>query len=167
MRLHRYGDPTYVPAKRGPSIDLTGQRFGHLTVQRYDQHSKRWICDCECGTTCARRTGELNRSADHSCGSTQKHRRRDNSGYTAAHDRVRADRGTAQEHRCAAPGCRNQAHHWAYDHSDPRQSVDPTCGPFSLDTSRYRALCVPCHKRVDLARLGECPGQLSLWPTAE
>ena len=35
-----------------PAIDLTGQRFGRLTVRERTTHRGRtaWVCDCDCGT---------------------------------------------------------------------------------------------------------------------
>jgi hypothetical protein len=44
--------------------DITGQRFGRLTVLRYSHSSKRgtayWVCRCDCGTEATRRADSLN-----------------------------------------------------------------------------------------------------------
>lgn len=43
-------------------IDITDQRFGRLVVVRQVQTSKpgkHWLCQCDCGNTCIRRTGAL------------------------------------------------------------------------------------------------------------
>lgn len=40
-------------ANRKRAQDLTGRRFGRLTVQRQSintGHGKRWLCECDCGT---------------------------------------------------------------------------------------------------------------------
>lgn len=57
--------------------DLTGQKFGRLTV--IEQHGfgkpnkngsrySRWLCLCECGNYCERDSGELKKRYNHSCG---------------------------------------------------------------------------------------------------
>jgi len=47
-------------------IDLTGQRFGRLTVLRRD-HGKFWECRCDCGNTCIVNRDHLGRDTN-SCG---------------------------------------------------------------------------------------------------
>jgi hypothetical protein len=74
----------------------------------------------------------------------------DQVGYTAAHDRVRRARGPASAQTCA---CGAAARHWAYTHDDPAELVAPDGVRYSGDPARYVALCVPCHKSGDLARL--------------
>lgn len=57
-------------------IDLTGQRFGRLTVVRrgedYMPHTPkvqvRWVCICDCGKECLVRTSALRRGETLSCG---------------------------------------------------------------------------------------------------
>jgi hypothetical protein len=81
-------------------------------------------------------------------------------GYGAAHERVRATRGEVSQYQCEH--CRTKpAQHWAYDHQDPEAQVEEgkrDKGPYSSDPSRYVPLCVPCHKRFDLARLKDVSG---------
>lgn len=52
-------------------IDLTGQRFGRLTVIRYD-HSEHdgvhWLCKCDCGTEKVLAGYSLRRGSTRSCG---------------------------------------------------------------------------------------------------
>lgn len=48
-------------------IDLTGQKFGHWTVLKYDKNSK-WICQCECGTIKSVNTVSLRKGTSTSCG---------------------------------------------------------------------------------------------------
>lgn len=55
----------------------------------------------------------------------------------------------ASSHQCTH--CDQRAKHWAYDHTDPAERTDPKMGPYSTDLDRYLPLCVPCHKRFDLA----------------
>jgi hypothetical protein len=75
----------------------------------------------------------------------------DAAGYHGVHDRLRAQRGAASDHSCAH--CDNQAAEWAYSHSDPDERIDARIRrPYSLDLSHYIPLCVPCHRRFDLAR---------------
>lgn len=71
-------------------------------------------------------------------------------GYGAAHERVTATRGPARQYECA---CGSRARHWAYTHDDPNEKFTPMGLPYSPDPRFYVARCVPCHKRLDLARL--------------
>ena len=52
-------------------IDLTGQRFGRLTVIRYDhsEHSgARWLCKCDCGNEKVIASYSLRSGKTRSCG---------------------------------------------------------------------------------------------------
>ena len=54
------------------TIDLTGMKFGRLTVIEFshqDKHKKRhWLCKCECGTIKTVQTGHLRGGKTTSCG---------------------------------------------------------------------------------------------------
>lgn len=157
-RIRRYGDPHGRPGPR-LAADLTGQRFGLLTVEHYDTERREWLCRCDCGRTRHVRASVLNLGYLHTCGNRRAHRT-DTATYAAAHDRLRRDRGAADTHLCAAPSCTNRAAQWAYDHTDPHELTDDTGRPYSLDTARYRPLCPGCHTRADHARQTDQPG---LW----
>ena len=66
----------------GKFIDLTGQKFGRLTVLsraegRVEPSGKkrtRWACRCDCGNTCVVLGEALTRGATMSCGCLQKER---------------------------------------------------------------------------------------------
>lgn len=78
----------------------------------------------------------------------------DNIGIGAAHDRVRAAKGAATQHQCV--DCGQAAKQWAYDHTDPSEKVGDNHGcpcPYSVDPAYYQPMCVPCHKRFDLAHI--------------
>lgn len=55
-------------------VDLTGQKFGRLTViglaEKQTLGCQTWLCQCECGNTCLHETGDLTqtRSPVQSCG---------------------------------------------------------------------------------------------------
>lgn len=60
----------------GKFIDLTGQKFGKLTVIKKDGYCKRgerimWLCECECGNTSRIRGGELKKGQKY-CGECGK-----------------------------------------------------------------------------------------------
>jgi len=69
--------------------------------------------------------------------------------YVNMHRRLARWLGKASEQVCA---CGQQAAHWAYDHSDPGELLDRG-RPYSADPSHYLAMCVPCHKRMDLEHI--------------
>lgn len=58
-------------------LDLTGQRFGRLTVLREepqrDKHGRvMWICRCDCGNIISAAVGDLRSNHKKSCGCLQK-----------------------------------------------------------------------------------------------
>jgi hypothetical protein len=105
-----------------------------------DRHIQRW-----------RRWGDPSRVAPPATGPRHWAWSNHAIGYGTAHDRVRRARGSARNQTCQR--CTNPARHWAYDHSDPNERQTHDGIPFSVDPNRYIPLCVPCHKRMDLARL--------------
>ncbi len=96
---HKYGiDPTYVsniitknlmPREPGqPLSDLTGSKFGRLTVLGYasaiDKNgSTIWNCRCECGTEKAISRGPLTSGGTRSCGCLNRESRK--VGYKLTH----------------------------------------------------------------------------------
>lgn len=151
MKQWRYG--TTAPEHQPRHVDITGQRFGTLTVVR--RAGRAWLCRCDCGRERTVSAGDLNRYGDRStCGHKPAHRA--NAGtYSTAHMRVRADRGPIRDQVCV--DCGEQAQHWSYDHTDPDERIgtsgnSPKPVPYSLNPDHYSPRCVPCHKRHDLKR---------------
>ncbi|SRR6266516_1776367 len=83
-------------------------------------------------------------------------RRRETSGYEAAHDRIRRDLGRVREFACIT--CDKPAAQWALNHDRAAnrthiQLEGKYAGlPFSLEPADYDPRCVRCHKRYDLDR---------------
>lgn len=136
-------------------IDLTGRRFGRLTVTgRFPGNMYKtqvaWECQCDCGGVLVTIGASLRRGAVNSCGCI---RRNDHEyiTYEAAHLRIRQRNGLASEHLCV--DCAQQAAHWSYDHTD---TVEYICTKryvlYSLDPQRYQPRCAKCHKRHDQDR---------------
>lgn len=151
MKAWRYGTPT--PEFDPSWDDIRGQRFGTLLV--IDRVKHQWRCVCDCGAERLANAGDLNRAGDAAtCGNRTTHRRTNNAGYTAAHERCRRDRGRVQEHQCI--DCGAPAQHWSYNHNDrdERLAYGLSARPvaYSLDPMHYDPRCVPCHKRFDLGR---------------
>lgn len=151
MKAWRYGTPEPEHASR--IVDVQGQRFGTLTVAERRDH--QWLCRCDCGRTRLVSAGDLNRYGDvATCGHRPTHHRSEDAGYSAAHDRVRRDRGPIGEHLCT--NCGDQAKHWSYDHNDPDELLEyglsANAVAYSLNPDHYSPRCVPCHKRYDLDR---------------
>lgn len=96
MKNWRYGTPT--PEWPDRWVDVRGQRFGALVVE--ERAGMKWLCLCDCGRTTRVRAGDLNRGTVTTCGDRPTHWRQDDAGYSAAHDRVRRDRGRVQRHAC-------------------------------------------------------------------
>ena len=57
-------------------IDLTGQKFGKLTVIKYickdERRQSHWLCKCECGNETITTTGRLRSGTTQSCGCIRK-----------------------------------------------------------------------------------------------
>lgn len=56
-------------------IDLTGQKFGRLTVLRVskrEQHDTYWLCKCDCGNIKEVRSRDLRNNVTKSCGCLHK-----------------------------------------------------------------------------------------------
>lgn len=62
----------HEPYQIGPKNDLTGQKFGKLTVLRPTQERYHgcvvWECRCDCGNICYKSTGVLTSFESQSCG---------------------------------------------------------------------------------------------------
>lgn len=61
----------------GKKIDLTGQKFGRLTVieeypKRNNSGGVQWVCQCECGKTVIINSDNLRRGHTQSCGCQKK-----------------------------------------------------------------------------------------------
>lgn len=154
MKQWRYG--TTHPQHDRWHHDLEGQTFGELTAVQWAEG--KWECQCACGGKHYVPSAELLRGSTTSCGDRRIHRRIETVGYSAAHDRVRSDRGLASDHSCT--DCGRAASHWSYDHTDPDELISSAGLPYSVDPKHYSPRCVPCHKVFDLGR--ESAGSASL-----
>lgn len=142
-------------------IDLTGNRFGRLTVIRRApnrNNQTRWHCRCDCGAEIISHGTNLASGDSRSCGClglelTATRSRKDRPGYAAAHIRLRITQGPAQQHTCV--DCEQQACDWSYDGADPDELIQENGHAaglrYSLDPEHYAPRCRPCHKAFDLA----------------
>ena len=121
-------------------VDLTGQRFGLLTVLRYS-HSRcdgaAWEVACECGTIKVVAATNLRTGQSTTCGDRAVHHNAGNgkgTSYNAIHDRLRRTFGPAKDHLCVE--CGEPAHDWTFDQ------------PYGFvpDMSRFSPRCRSCHQ---------------------
>ena len=67
--MHKNG---VMRGTQGPKVDLTGQRFGRLTVERFETQNARgqslWQCRCSCGAVTTVHGYNLKRGYTRSCG---------------------------------------------------------------------------------------------------
>lgn len=61
----------HLPSKSKIKQDLTGKRFGKLTILDYDKAKEKWKCQCDCGSITYKTTGHLN-AGSVSCGCSRK-----------------------------------------------------------------------------------------------
>lgn len=77
----------------------------------------------------------------------------DAAGYSAAHLRVAALRGSAREHACI--DCGSPAHDWSFNNGRRTDLRDPETGcAYSNDPNDYDPRCRSCHRRFDRAHRG-------------
>lgn len=149
-RRRTHGDANYQPPER--AHDLTGRRFGLLTVLR--KEGKRWICRCDCGSERTCTAGGLNAGHHAHCGNRTFHGRTQAPSYRGIHTRLQTARGAASTHPCV--DCGQQAQHWSYDYNDPEQVYGRGHrSPYSVHLEHYQPRCVPCHGRFDYGRPGD------------
>lgn len=77
-----------------------------------------------------------------------------NASYSALHQRIRANRGSASAHACS--NCAKRAAQWAYQHNaqDERyELIEGTLTSYSLNIFDYKPMCVKCHKTFDMERI--------------
>jgi len=138
-------------------IDRTGQRFGRwvvvsLSARRSSSGGALWNCVCDCGNRVTVQAHDLATGHTTSCGCGRRKARKTIVQYSAAHDRVRRERGWASEYDCV--DCGQLAEEWSYNHADPDELIEPEgCqsggSAYSLDSNCYDPRCIPCHRRFD------------------
>lgn len=142
-----------------------GNRYGQLVlVERLEDRAHRGVFRCDCGTTKELQLGNITRGVTTSCADRAQHpdpRRAERPTYSGAHGRVRAARGPARDHPCAAD-CGRMAETWAYDHGDVDQLVEESGREagytYSAKPEHYMALCRQCHGRSwDASRAKAAP----------
>lgn len=85
------------------AIDLTGQRFGRLTVEkRYRNNNGRaqWLCYCDCGTVVVAQSYLLRKGLTRSCGCLRKETARENAKKHGGRKTRLYNIWCAIKHRC-------------------------------------------------------------------
>ena len=82
--------------------------------------------------------------------------------YVAVHQRVAAQRGSASNYECVAPGCAKKATHWAWQLSGPFREAEPTpqlaARKWGIEVEDYAPMCRPHAARLDMGgTLTHCP----------
>ena len=142
-----------------PIIDITGHRFGRLTVTRNvgcdSQRNRLWQCICDCGNTSAVSSINLRNGRTRSCGCLHAEQSalngaassyKDIVGYHGAHIRVYKEYGKASGYECEH--CTNVAEDWALMKRASRVWEDEY-GYYSCNPDDYMPLCKLCHQEYD------------------
>jgi hypothetical protein len=96
----------------GKVIDLTGERFGRLTVVKRGKTAKRknnrgtltyWVCQCDCGSTREVLNSDLKKGSTTSCGCYQRQRSREANITHGLSDSRLYNIWTHMKERCANP----------------------------------------------------------------
>lgn len=143
FRWRRNGDPGSAAIQtrgvpRPCSVDgCDSERDAQGLCSKHYQRLQKW--------------GDPNVVGEPARGDAHPQWKHNNIGYGTAHERVRGYRGPASGYLCCE--CGAQARQWAYDHADADERASDL-GPYSVNPAHYRPMCVPCHKRFDLALVG-------------
>ena len=106
-----------------PRVDLTGRRFGRLTVVRSDGQRKPkgnyyWLCRCECGAEKAVKNSHLMDGTTVSCGCFSREQCGHRFRGKTSHNRKHGLSGTPTyvSWKCMRERCSNQGHpdYWRY-----------------------------------------------------
>jgi len=166
-RLHRFNNTRTVTY-----TDLTGQRFGRLTVLgRTDDYitpstrkgAARWLTRCDCGQENSVVGGQLKGGKTRSCGCIRKETVRktkrptgtdhynwsESPSYFAIHRRLIKFRGRASSQSCI--NCGKLAHHWSCNWSRPLV-FNELGWYYSVNLADYDPRCGKCHSAYDSMR---------------
>lgn len=148
--------------------DLTGQKFGWLTVtKRLDETepsngSRLYECTCLCGKTkVLPSTTLLSKKTGFDCGCRYEFKKK-YPKFATVHRRLKVQRGPASAHRCVV--CGSGAKDWALQDAtgnnqhqlwELRQSTgEPMMVlSYSTDLDQYVPMCRKCHRRYDMQRV--------------
>lgn len=97
-----------MKAKRNkPATDITGLRFGRLTVTGFSHygpdHEQHWDCVCDCGKTCKPQKQGLRRGTSSSCGCYCAERRIEVSTSHKMHNSPEYITWAGMKSRCKSP----------------------------------------------------------------
>ncbi len=115
----------------------------------YEERPRYVLCHCDCGEMKSFGLANLTAGRTRSCRGPAH---LSPNQYAQAHRNIRKSLGPASGYRCWLR-CGAAAEEWAYDHTDPneRRDVDGLSAgiPYSMDPTRYVALCKSCHVKFD------------------
>ena len=84
-------------------IDLTGQRFGRLTIIKKNSSNKRgiyWLCKCDCGIEKVIYSGDIRQGKTKSCGCLRKEGRRLSPGLSSMRQSICQYKANAKKRGC-------------------------------------------------------------------
>ena len=100
--------PKFLTINNWRGIDITGQRFAHLTVlglierrknPNTRHHTLVWLCRCDCGTEVRVRSHHIRRGSTQSCGCKSNQRRREGPRFIHGHGSYKCGPGGSYEYR--------------------------------------------------------------------
>lgn len=88
----------------GKMIDLTGQRFGSLTVVRFSHKNSFqqavWLCECDCGKETSVHSNNLRRGYTRSCGCVRNSKTSERAKKHGMHGSNLYERWKSMKERC-------------------------------------------------------------------
>lgn len=132
-----------------PQIDLTGQKFGRLTVIGMSKNKKKgvimWDCVCDCGNLCSVKTSSLRRGETKSCGCILEEIQVKSNGANA----WAINNKKTFEYKCAHCGRKENLHS---HHILPKNKYPQ----YAKDDNNGITLCNRCHKEFHKLYGNDC-----------
>lgn len=144
------------------ALDLTGQKFGRLTVKKQapSRSGKTyWICECDCGEEKEIQGTHLKTGAIKSCGCLQAETFKKNRSIKVMEFRRRIKIALVEAfgHKCHCCGLVDEPYIYDFHHIDPSQKDFQISGANTRSREKYLdeakkciMVCSNCHRKIEM-----------------
>lgn len=141
-------------------LDLTGQRFGRLTVIQKSLNKKQktyWLCKCECGKEKEVQTSHLVNGLIKSCGCLHQDNKQSSKKVIDYRRRIKAALVEANMHKCACCGLEDEPIVYDFHHLNPESklfgigngSITRNKQAYADEAKKCVMLCSNCHRKIE------------------
>lgn len=141
-------------------LDLTGQKFGRLTVIQKSPNKKKktyWLCKCECGKEKEVQTSHLTNGLIKSCGCLSKEIKQNSKNVIDFRRRIKIALVEANMHKCACCGLEDEPIVYDFHHLNPEtklfgignSSTTRSKQEYADEAKKCVMLCSNCHRKIE------------------